>query len=326
MGFFSKIFGTDKQETASKKKSSKNQGHHAEGELLYHDKNGNPVPLSDVVPSWSIKGTSVIPCMPMLKDVFQYLKEEGKPFQHQDDETTEKNAVDPPASSRPNETQDDKASTGGVPPEEENPLIMAIEEYGGTEKLRQLLDQGLDPNSRNTVGATALWLATRNFFDDKVQLLLQKGANVHARNRRDNETPLMRAIQNGVGTAKELPVYLNILNRLVDATTDLALEDKFGRQVLAMAVYSGPLDTVMKLVNKGAEIDHKDCEGMTAFMWASININIEAMKYLISKGADINTQNVYGVTALQMAANLGDHTVIRVLMEEMGKGVDGRVI
>ena len=60
--------------------------------------------------------------------------------------------------------------------------------------IRKLLDAGVDPNSANPGGETALMTAARIGKVDAVKLLLDRGANVNAKDAVHGQTALMWAV------------------------------------------------------------------------------------------------------------------------------------
>ena len=71
------------------------------------------------------------------------------------------------------------------------PALMAAILYAGTDCVKLLLDHGADANATNAAGATALMWAIPDI--PKVKLLLEHGANVNARSTNLDRTPLLIA-------------------------------------------------------------------------------------------------------------------------------------
>ena len=62
--------------------------------------------------------------------------------------------------------------------------------YGEIKLLRDMLDDGLDPNSVNTLGAPPLGLAASGGQLEAIRMLLQFGADPNAVDDRDGESAL----------------------------------------------------------------------------------------------------------------------------------------
>lgn len=126
-------------------------------------------------------------------------------------------------------------------------------------------------------------------------------------NERDDsgETPLLRAVLN---RSQEM------VRLLVSAGATLGSFDMEGDSELARAIYDGSEEIAKLLVKLLVEditiwgaikVDHKNCTGMTAFLWAAYKNNVSIGKRLISCGADISGADEDGMTALHFAAERG---------------------
>src|SRR5207249_9712223 len=78
--------------------------------------------------------------------------------------------------------------------------------YDGADAIKLLLDRGADPNVTNTAGATALMWAIPDLA--KVRVLVEHGANVNARSTTLQRTPLLVAASYP-GTVEILQLLLN---------------------------------------------------------------------------------------------------------------------
>src|SRR5665213_2671318 len=87
-----------------------------------------------------------------------------------------------------------------------NPALMLAALWGGPDSVKLLLDRGADPNVANAAGATPLMWAIPNFA--KVKLLVEHGANVNARSTNLERTPLLVA-SSFPGTVEILQLLLS---------------------------------------------------------------------------------------------------------------------
>jgi uncharacterized protein len=88
-------------------------------------------------------------------------------------------------------------------------------------------------------------------------------------------------------------------------------------QALIEAAKQGDLKQVQELLEKGADINTKDKDGMTALMVACLNGHAEVVKDLLAKGADVNAEAKKGFTALKMAS-LYNYTEVVELLKAHG--------
>jgi outer membrane protein assembly factor BamB len=75
--------------------------------------------------------------------------------------------------------------------------LWAAVRNGDTKAAQGLLDKGADVNAKNEIGVTALWIAASKGRPEMVKLLLGAGADVNARDGIWYETPLSLAVAEG---------------------------------------------------------------------------------------------------------------------------------
>jgi ankyrin repeat protein len=173
------------------------------------------------------------------------------------------------------------ASVDGDPGDAETPLITAAS-YGDAEVAKVLIDAGADVNARSAPdsggvpGGSALLHAAVFGMTDVLDLLVQAGAEVHsleeaaAAGDLDGwlmpEADLQARIRALVFAAdhERLPV----IDRLLDAGTPVdAFDEVWGRQALRIAAQNGRPASVRRLLERGADPNLRDKEGLTALDW-----------------------------------------------------------
>ena len=127
---------------------------------------------------------------------------------------------------------------------------------------------------------------------DEVKTLLDKGANINARDAK-GQTALIWGIQN-----------IDILRLLIEKGANVNAYDKDGRTALIQAVfsYSGSLSILRLLIEKGADMNVRDEYGNTALMYGVSSPKADVVRLLIEKGANLNVTDKLGLnTALSLA-------------------------
>ncbi len=131
-------------------------------------------------------------------------------------------------------------------PDAQTPLHQAVEWQEKPEITRLLLDAGASPDARDAgLGETALHLALAKQHPEAAKLLIVRGADVNARDRR-GRTPLHIAAEQG---------YADVAKMLLDrgALVDARTKDD-GDTPLWQALAPGDLATVQLLVARGADV------------------------------------------------------------------------
>ena len=83
---------------------------------------------------------------------------------------------------------------------------------------------------------------------------------------------------------------LNIVQDFINSGIDCDLIDEHGNTPLSYSAISGHLEIVQYLVEKGANINLQNTDGITAFMlaFAAESEHFEIVRYLVEKGANYN--------------------------------------
>src|SRR5216683_1405726 len=90
--------------------------------------------------------------------------------------------------------------------------------------------------------------------------------------------------------------------------------DSKRRYNMITAAYQGDVKAAIAQLDKGADVNARDCDGDTALMLAAERGHIELVKVLLKNGADVNAANLNGETALMRAAYRGHVDVVKELL------------
>ncbi|WP_423453706.1 ankyrin repeat domain-containing protein [Ottowia sp. VDI28] len=155
--------------------------------------------------------------------------------------------------------------------------------------MRNLLANGVDPNTKNERGVPGLYLALQEGSLKVARLLIDSPRlKPESRNATD-ESPLMMASFKG---------YLDLAQRLIAKGADV---NKPGWTPLHYAATNGQLKLMELLLEEHAFIDAESPNGTTPLMMAASYGAPAAVKLLIDAGADLRMRNQKGMTALDFA-------------------------
>ena len=110
--------------------------------------------------------------------------------------------------------------------------------------------------------------------------------------------------------------YLGI-KKYIKSNGDLSETNESGESVLACALRAGcDIETLMLLIESGADIFDFDDEGVSIFDMAVTYDNQEMLLYLIEQGKNVNeTTRRSGFTALMAAACYGRVEIAQILLD-----------
>ena len=205
---------------------------------------------------------------------------------------------------------------------------------GDIEKLKKCLQDGIDINSQEDFGCTALHAAANSDKKDIVEFLISKGANVDAKDAL-GVTPLYYAVMhnyegiadvllaNGadVNTKNKDKGDFTLLNYalydydkkaidlLITKGANVNVKDDAGYTPLVYAIWENDKDMVELLIGKGADVNTVDNDGYTPYYWAVMDASKELVKLLVAKGA-------IPVYTIHLAARVGDLAKVKRFIEE----------
>ena len=145
---------------------------------------------------------------------------------------------------------------------------------GGIEVVQKAIEDGVDIESRNENGYTALMLAGYNGHSHIIKLLIENGAVIDAVDGL-NRTALMFASTGPFAPAVEV---------LINAGADVnAIDSHENWTPVMFAAGEGQLEVIKLLVANGADLSKVDTDGESALDFANANGHSETANYLQSK-------------------------------------------
>ncbi len=156
--------------------------------------------------------------------------------------------------------------------------------------VKSLISKGVSPNTTDPKGDPMLNLAIKDKSEDVINLLIANKATDVDLSNKSGETPLMIASING-----NLPVVKGlVLQRKAQI-------DHVGWTPLHYACARGHLDVAQFLIANGASIDSLSQGNTTPLMMAVQSGNEVLIKLLLDKGADLQLRNSQGLSAIDIA-------------------------
>ena len=174
---------------------------------------------------------------------------------------------------------------------------------GNINTVKSFLEAGVDVNTQNANGETALMKAAQNGQTEIVRLLLEKGADVNIVATYTGPLPPTGHDDKG------FPIFV-----------DLRAPDYEGYTALEKAAYGGYTEIVRLLVAAGANVNKKsETHGYTALMRAAEEGHADTVKLLLEAGADVNDKDNNGKAALIKAARNHHVEIVKLLLEKGSK-------
>lgn len=136
------------------------------------------------------------------------------------------------------------------------------------------------------------------------------------------------AFQHGAlqyAASQEETEWLEVLKVLLKAGIPVDKPDCEGRSALHWACYNGRLQSVVLLLQRKADPNLRDRNGLTPLLHiaqsscsrtgSGVAAQVEITKHLLDSGADVAAASTSGFTALSKAARVGNTKLVRLLLD-----------
>jgi ankyrin repeat protein len=209
--------------------------------------------------------------------------------------------------------------------------------------VRLLLENGVDVDSRNCHGSTALHVAVQEKDEGLAALLLQSNCPVDSKDFHDfsplsvavcmNLESMAKLLLERGANANDLVRTTSILElaivRRKEAMVRLLLEFRADVNIgcernkpVAAACLHKNTRIMQLLIDNGADINYKDKKGMTPLMRVIKEPNYPMMRHLLARGAAINDRDRDGNTAFHILFDNSMHTKENIIEYLLDEGAD----
>ncbi|CAI7582045.1 unnamed protein product [Penicillium glandicola] len=212
--------------------------------------------------------------------------------------------------------------------------------FGIIEKAKRLIEQGADlDDCDNELGITPLHCAVYRGHEEMVELLLNSKANINVTSK-DGRTVLHMAGEQGHRKLIRFLLHRRVNSRKADqrgetalqlaigttndeATVPLLIKSRFdmdvqntvtGNTAVHRAVELRRPRILAFLLEKGANMNVLNRDGMTALQLACKTDNCEAVSLFLDRGVQLEIRSSYGSTALHISALQGNWIAFDLLM------------
>ncbi len=200
--------------------------------------------------------------------------------------------------------------------DEANTVLIIASRNGAQGIVRKLLKNGASPDATSRTGISPLMQAARSSQSEIARLLIEAGASVGIRDKREGYTALMHAAEQG---------NEKVLEVLLKAGADVNQADsKRGLTPLMLAAnrLTG-FPILLELLAAGADINDQANDGWTATMAATAKKNHDALEVLILNGANLTIETDDNRSAYSIAASANALKAMRLLTSASAQANDG---
>jgi ankyrin repeat protein len=190
---------------------------------------------------------------------------------------------------------------------------------GQWERIDSLLKSGTYVDKRDREGCTALYYAA---WGNKLQVagrLINKGADVNAKNKKG--LALLHDLAIGYVVEDIRPIhhiqpeeYRNMIKLLLAKGTNVNIQGDYQEwTALHGAARNGDMAMVNLLITHDADFNARDGFGNTPLHYFVESGHRNIVQKLLSQGADANAKNERGLTPMDLASQHGDIETYRIL-------------
>ena len=184
---------------------------------------------------------------------------------------------------------------------------------GNVDRVRALIAEGADVNTRDQNGFPVLEIASAFAQAEVAGILIESGADVNLVSEGSGRTPIFAFAIGDTDDNNHEAQVLPIVNKLIAAKANVNYKDPNGVTALETAAALGYSTIAEALIAAGADVNAKDRMNFSPLHAAASQHKLKALKVLVKAGADVNaitSEETHLNTPLLMAAespkNLAD--------------------
>jgi len=189
--------------------------------------------------------------------------------------------------------------------------IFDIAKNGTPEQVIEIVQKGININSRDASESTPLIYAAGSNTYKVVKILLEAGAQISSRDFL-GDTPLIAAVRKNPDS--------QVIELLLLHGAKIDEKDHFGNSPIHIAANYRPLDINMTLIKYGAKFNTiNTTTDVTPFLLSCSNPYIDVFKYYLNLTKDINYTTFLGASALSLAARRENIEIASTLLKAGAK-------
>ncbi len=188
--------------------------------------------------------------------------------------------------------------------------FLTAAEQGQLEILKSCLEKGVDINTTNRQGRTAIVNASLNKHYECVSFLINAGADINKQDQTCFNPFLLSCLNND----------LTLLRIVLPAKPDLDLLTRFGGVGITPASEKGHVEIVRELLEKtDINVNHTNFVGWTPLLEAIVlndggKKQQQIVKLLLDHGANPHMTDKYGKKPLELAREKGYNEIAELLI------------
>ncbi len=190
----------------------------------------------------------------------------------------------------------------GVTPELLNDLLFATATTGNADSIKVLLEKGADPNAKDRRGKTPLDIAVE-LNDNKSLSLFLAG-----------RTPISPETKSAAFQASVQSGNVQAAQMFLDRGCDANMRTASGLPLLVLSADVGDKAMTKLLLSKGADPNARDSAGKPVLISATEKAHAEIVSLLLNAGADPQVKDNDGNIALVLAATEGRKDLVAALL------------